>query len=68
MIRFHMYCVNAADLPFHLNSGLEETKFDRVEVANIVGGHFLVLELSLQTCNSLIKSSTEIHMQRSSRF
>ena len=54
--RFHLYCVNAADLPFHLNGNLEKLKFDRVEVANIADMHDLGLEKTLQSCGSLLKT------------
>lgn len=54
--RFHLYCVNAADLPFHLNNSIENLKFDRVEVANIAEMPYLGLEKTLQTCGSLLKT------------
>ena len=58
-LRFHLYCVDAADLPFHLNRNLESIQFDRVEVANIVDRPYLGLDQTLQTCGSLLKPSAE---------
>lgn len=56
---FHLYCMNAVDLPVHLNSNLESMKFDRVEVANIVDVGYLGLQKTLQTCGCLLKTSAE---------
>lgn len=54
--RFHLYCLDAADLPFHLNNNLERLRFDRVEVANIAEMPYLGLEKTLQSCGSLLKT------------
>ncbi len=58
-LRFHLYCVNAADLSFYLNNKLENLRFDRVEVANIVDRPYLGLAQTLRTCGPLLKPSAE---------
>ena len=58
-LRFHLYCLDAADLPFHLNNNIEKMSFDRVEVANIVDMPYLGLKKTLQTCGSLLKQPAE---------
>ena len=59
MFRLHFYCMNAIDVPFYVNKGVEKVTFDRVEVANIVDMPYLGLDQTLQTLGPLLRMTAE---------
>ena len=59
MFRLHLYCMNAAELPFYVSKNVEKIAFDRVEVANIVDIPYLGLDKTLQILGPLLRTEAE---------